>query len=471
MVDDAICFLTAVELAAKVRRRELSAVEIVGAFLDRIDRVNPALNAYVTICSNGALEAARTADAAVRESSGEGLPPLHGVPFSVKDLVYTLGVRTTSGSRIHETFVPAADSRSVARLRASGAILMGKTNTPEFGYKATTENLLFGPTYNPWNLERTPGGSSGGAAAATAAGLSPLSVATDGGGSIRIPASFCGVFGLKPTFGLVPVLPGSGGWKTLSHVGPITRTVRDAAVMLDVMAGADEIDRTSTRRDPASYAAQAARPRTGLRLGYSPDLGFARVEPEVARVVEGALGAFEELGHSIERVQLDLGAARPIFEVVVAAENAGAHRACLEEHRALMDEALVKFVERGLTVPAVDYVAATQRRDELAAALAACFGRYDLLLTPTLPVAAFRMGEPPRQIGGIAVDSLGWIPFTYPFNLTGNPAASVPCGRTAERLPVGLQIVAPRHEDGMVLNLAAQFEEARPWAHLRPEIR
>ncbi|PYV15621.1 MAG: amidase, partial [Acidobacteria bacterium] len=284
---------------------------------------------------------------------------------------------------------------------------------------------------------------------------------TDGGGSIRIPASFCGVFGLKPTFGLVPSLPGFGGWKTLSHVGPIARSVRDAALMLDVVAGPDEIDRTSIPRGTSSYLRAVARPRVGLRLGYSPDLGFAAVEAAVAGVVEGALGAFETLGHLVDRVALDLGAARPIFEIVVGAENAGAHRTELENHRALMDEGLVKFIERGLGVSAVEYVAAVARRDELAAALAAHFARYDLLLTPAVAVAPFPVGQAPK-------DPLDWIPFTYPFNLTGNPAASVPAGRTSDGLPVGLQVVGPRHEDGLVLNLAAQFEEAHPWAHLRP---
>jgi len=468
MVQNEICFMPATELAERLRSRRLSASEVVQAFLERIRRVNPSLNAYVTLDEERALREARAADERLFHAARP--EPLHGVPFSVKDVVFTAGLRTTAGSRIYERYVPEKDAIAVARLRAAGAILLGKTNTPEFGYKATTENPLFGPTCNPWDMTRTAGGSSGGAAAATAAGLSPLSVGTDGGGSIRIPASFCGVFGLKPTFGRVPVLPGFGGWRTLSHTGPIARTVRDAALMFDVMAGPHEIDRVSLPESPTSCLSELEHPRKNLRLGYSADLGFAMVEHEVAAVVEAVLPVFEEIGHRVEKTEIALDAAKKSFETIVLVENAGANGKYLEEHRALMDEGLVKFIEAGLGYRAVDYTAATRVRDDLAAKLAAFFADHDLLLTPTVAVAPFPIGQAPREMGGVKMEPVDWIPFTYAFNLTGNPAASVPCGTTAVGLPVGLQVVGPRHADALVLNLCAQLEEARPWAHHRPAL-
>lgn len=459
--------MPAVDLARAIRRRDVSAVEVVEAFLGRIHEENPRINAYVTLCEEEALRDAKAADAALEREADIGA--LHGVPFSVKDLVLTAGVRTTSGSRIYENFVPAIDALSVSRLRAAGAILLGKTNTPEFGYKATTENQLFGATRNPWSLTMTPGGSSGGAAAATAAGLSPISIGTDGGGSIRIPASFCGVFGFKPTFGRVPTLPAIGGWRTLSHIGPIARTVRDAAVTLDVIAGFHETDRMSAPGTGTTYESEVLRFRKGLRLGFSADLGFAQVDPEVASVAERTIGLISGMGHSIEKTEVYLRAAQQIFETISAAENAAAHCHDMKQHRDLMDEGLVKFIERGVEISALDYIIATRRRDDLAASLANYFSAHDLLLTPTVAVPPFPVGEPPRDIDGTPIGPTGWIPFTYPFNLTGNPAASIPCGHTSMGLPVGLQVIGPRHADGLVLNFCAQFEAAFPWTGRRPD--
>jgi aspartyl-tRNA(Asn)/glutamyl-tRNA(Gln) amidotransferase subunit A len=463
-----LCFLPAVVLAQEIRRKSLSALEVSQAFLQRIAGLNRQVNAYVTICEAEALSEARRADQ--KRQRNEELGLLHGVPFSVKDLVFTRGTRTTAGSRIHEHYVPVQDAISVSRLREAGAILLGKTNTPEFGYKATTENLLFGPTRNPWNTGRTPGGSSGGAAAATAAGLAPLSLGTDGGGSIRIPASFCGVFGLKPTFGRVPNVPGFRGWKTLSHTGPITRTVSDAAAMLDVMAGHHEMDRNSVPASSSSNLRALERPRRELRIGYSADLGFARVDRAVAGAVEAVLPLMEEMGHKAENVEVDLSPSRDVFETIVLAENTGAHRDDLESSRELMDKGLVKFIENGTGISAAQYFAAIGRRDELAAHLSDYFSKHHLLVTPTVAVAPFPIENPPREIAGTSIDALGWIPFTYPFNLTGNPAASLPCGVTSEGLPVGLQVVGPRYADELVLNFCAQFEAARPWAQNCPRL-
>jgi len=454
-------FMPACELAALLRRRKISAVEATQALLDRIQRLNPKLNAYATICEAEALEAARHADRTLRADGPSS--PIHGMPFSVKDLVWTAGVRTTAGSRIFRDHVPEQDAVAVGRLLRAGAVLLGKTCTPEFGYKATTESPLFGVTRNPWDTTRTPGGSSGGAASATAAGLSPLSLGTDGGGSIRIPSSFCGIFGFKPTFGLVPGTPGFAGWRTLSHTGPMTRTVADAALMLDVMAGYDEGDRLSIPGSTPSYRGELEAPETRLHIGYSRTLGFATVSPEVSACVEEAIPVLRSLGHTVEECDLDLGEARRLFEVHVLAENFAANHGHVEAHRAVMDQALVTFIQMGAGISAADYLRALQGRDALCARLAAYFSEWDLLITPTVAVLPFPIGEVPREIEGVPIDALGWIPFTYPFNLAGNPAASIPCGRSEAGLPVGMQVVGPRHLDGLVLNLCAQYEGECPW--------
>jgi len=468
MVNDELCYLSAIDLADQIRAKRFSSVEVVQSFLDRIGRVNTALNAYLTVCGDDALRDAEGADEKL--ARGEAVGPLHGVPFSVKDLFHTRGVRTTAGSRLREDYIPAGDAIPVARLREAGAILLGKTNTPEFGYKATTENPAFGPTHNPWSPDLTPGGSSGGAAAATAAGLSPLSLGSDGGGSIRIPASFCGVFGMKPTFGLIPLLPCFGAWRSLAHGGPITGYVRDAALMLDVMAGPDELDRMSVPKGDGRFLARASEFGRRLRVGYSADLGFARLESEIAQIVERALPTLEAIGHTVERVEPDLSIAQEIFATIVLAENTGVHSKYFDANREVMDVALVKFIEMGLQLKTTDYVGAMLRRDELAAETSAFFDTFDILVTPTVSVPPFPIDNPPRKIAGEKIDPLGWLPFTYPFNLTGHPAASVPCGWTSEGLPVGIQVVGPRYGDGTVLGLCAQYEKAQPWNGRRPKL-
>jgi aspartyl-tRNA(Asn)/glutamyl-tRNA(Gln) amidotransferase subunit A len=468
MDKDDLCYLSAGDLAEQIRSKQLSTVEVVQSFLDRIGRVNDGLNAYLTVCGDEALWAAQRADEML--ARGEETGPLGGVPFSVKDVFHTRGVRTTGGSQVHQQYIPGEDAIPVARLHQAGAILLGKTNTPEFAYKATTENPAFGPTRNPWSIDMTPGGSSGGAAAATAAGMSPLSLGSDGGGSIRIPASFCGIFGLKPTYGLVPLLPCFGIWRTLAHGGPITRSVRDAALMLDVLAGHHEGDRLSVAKPGGSYLEQAGERKRKLRIGYSGDLGFARIEPEIAEIVERALPKMEAAGHKVERVDLNLSLAQKIFATIVLAENTGAHAGHFEANRDIMDGALVKFIEMGLELKSTDYMAAMHRRDELAGEMRTFFTAFDVLMTPSVSVPPFPIDMPPRKVGGEKIDPLGWLPFTYPFNLTGHPAASVPCGWTSEGLPVGFQVVGRRYGDGEVLSLCAQYEEAHPWQERRPQI-
>lgn len=437
---------TAVELAALIRNREVSPVEVVQAALDRIDRLDPDLRAFVTVDYEGALAAAREAE------RSEPAGPLHGVPVAVKDLSLTRGLRTTFGSLLHRDFVPDQDSVSVERLRAAGAILVGKTNTPEFGYKGVTDNRLGPPTVNPWNRERTAGGSSGGSAAAVAAGLVPLAEGTDGAGSIRIPACFCGVVGLKPTFGRVPRHPVPDLYYTLSHTGPIACTVADAALMLEVLAGPDSRDPWSLDDFPA-----AREPR---RVAWSPDLGYAQVEPEVARVAREAVA---RLPYEVEEAdpgfpdpeEVELGIWRTVY--------AARFGPLPPEVRERMDPLLAAIVDEGMAMPAWELAKQSLERTRLWETLERFFGRYDLLVTPTMPVEAF----PASQQRPDTVDKatlFGWTPFTYPFNLTGLPAVTVPAGLTRSGLPVGLQIVGRRGADRQVLLAAAAFERAAPWS-------
>ena len=468
-MSDDLCWLPATELARLIRLKQVSPVEVTEAVLLRIERLNPLLNAFCTPTHEVARRAAKEAEIAVMK--GEPLGPLHAVPVSIKDLIFTRGVTTTGGSRIYADFIPEDDAVAGERLKAAGAVLLGKTNTPEFGHKAVTDNPLFGVTRNPWRLDRTPGGSSGGAGAAVAAGLGPLALGTDGGGSIRIPAAFSGIYGLKPSFGRVPQHPGFPGWPTLTHTGPMTRTVRDAALMLDVIAGPDDRDRYSLPAEPGSYLAACEDPVKGLSVAWSPDLGYAAVEPEVARITEEAAAVFESLGCHVEVVNPGWENPEEIFGALIAAETFAGLAEKLDAWHDRMDPTLVRFLERGRTVTTVDYIQAGHRRTAYWQQVKAFLARFDLLLTPTLPVPPFAIGIVwPREIAGHRVSPLGWMAFTYPFNLTGQPAASVPAGFTGDGLPVGLQIIGRRFADKMVLAASAAFEAARPWASRRPPL-
>ncbi len=466
MLGDELAFMPATELAVAIRARHVSPVEVMEAVLDRIERLNPRLTAYCTVTVESARREAQAAETAVRR--GGRLGPLHGVPVSVKDLVLTRGVRTTFGSRIYEWNIPEEDAPLVERLRAAGAILVGKTATPEFGWKGVTDSLLFGISRNPWNLERTPGGSSGGAAAAIAAGLAPLAVGTDGGGSIRIPGSFCGVFGLKPTYGVVPVYPASATG-TLSHAGPMTRTVRDAALMLQVMAGPDDRDPLSFPQREVDFARGLEDGVRGLRVAWSPTLGYAVVDPEVQTVTESAAKRFHDLGCRVEQVDRVFDDPDPIWAPLFYAGIAARLDDFLGEWRDRMDPGLVEIVEEGKQISAVEFAKATFARAAFYEAMRRFFTSYDLLLTPTLAVPPFPVGmeQPPDRSAG---SRLSWVAFTYPFNLTGQPAATVPCGFTQDGLPIGLQIVGRRLEDATVLRASAAFEAASPWAGRRPPL-
>ncbi len=475
MSDIDLCFQSAIDAAAAIRTNQLSPVTLVDALIDRIEQIDPKLNAFCTPAFDSARKQARTAEAAVQR--GDSLGPLHGVPVAVKDVVITKGIRTTWGSRLNEDNVPTEDAPSVERLKAAGAIVLGKTNTPEYGWKGATDNLLFGPTFNPWNLELTPGGSSGGTGAAIAAGFAPLGIGTDGGGSIRIPASFCGIYGLKPSFGRIPYYPASLA-ETLSHLGPMTRTVRDAALMLDVMAGPDSRDRNSLPAEPTDYLAETSGGIEGLRVAWSPDLGYSRVDPEVRRITEQAAQQFAQLGCSLEDADPGFGhllssTDNPTYYATYNSGFAAMIASHTEDERKKMDPAFLRSVEPWGQRSLIDAGRANIGRAQLWDTVRRFFDRFDLLLTPTLPVPAFgaRLHSAPEIAGHkIKTGDLSWTPFTYPFNLTGQPAATVPCGFTESGLPVGLQIVGRRFDEATVLRASAAFEEIAPWSHRRPPL-
>jgi Asp-tRNA(Asn)/Glu-tRNA(Gln) amidotransferase A subunit family amidase len=469
MTNPALHWTSAVELAARIRKKEISPVELAEATLARIEAVNPKLNAFCLVTADVARAAAREAEIAVMK--GEPLGPLHGIPFSVKDVLYTRGIRTTGGSRLFAELVPEHDVIPVGRLRAGRSVLLGKTNTSEFGHKAMTDNPLFGVTRNPWNVDLTPGGSSGGAAAAVASGLGPLALGTDGGGSVRIPAAFCGVFGFKPSYGRVPQYPGFPGWERISHIGPITRTVRDAAAMLDVIAGNDDRDRESLPDETGSYLDACDEGIKGLHVAWTPDLGYARVDPRVLAACEDSAAEFESLGCHVEVVNPGWENPEDAFSTIVAGQFYAAWADDLATSEADLDPTFAKLVRRGESVTAREYLRAWARVEAYWAEVRAFLERFDLLLTPTVAVPPFpAAGRPPREIAGEAVSVLGWMPFTYPFNLTGQPVASVPAGTTEEGAPVGLQIIGQRLADRAVLAASAAFEAIRPWSDRRPAI-
>jgi aspartyl-tRNA(Asn)/glutamyl-tRNA(Gln) amidotransferase subunit A len=455
-VPDEAGLLSAAALAASYRRRERSAVEVAREVLDRIDRLDGEVNALVTVTPERALADAERADRALREGTAG---PLCGVPYTLKDLVPTRGIPTGFGSRVWRDPAPSADAPVAERLAASGGVLLGKTTVPEHGFKGDSGNPLNGPCANPWRPGRTPGGSSSGAAVAAAVGYGPLHQGSDGAGSIRIPAAFCGVFGHKPTFGLVAHPPSSGF--ALSHLGPIARTVEDAALMLDAMAGFDPRDRLSVPPPEASFAGALARPLPRLRVAFSPDLGYAAVEPDVARLVAEAAREFAALGHDVEEVNLGLEdpwwIERDLWLSMFAASCPDAL-----EHRGDVSPGLVRLVEQAGARGSQAVGEALDARAGLLLTLESRLEGYDLLLCPSLPCTAFALGDDqPATVAGRAYDDLGWTQFCYPFNLTGQPACSVQCG-LSDGLPVGLQIVGRRLQDALVLRAAAAYQATHP---------
>ncbi len=453
-----LCALTATELLDAYRKHDLSPVEVTRAVLERIEKLNPVVNAF-NLVSDHALEDAKASEARWLAGQPKGL--LDGVPASIKDIILTKGWPTLRGSKTVDPKGPwNDDAPASARLREHGAVLLGKTTTPEFGWKGVTDSPLTGITRNPWNPKKTPGGSSGGAAAALASGMGALAVGTDGGGSIRIPCSFTGLFGLKPSFGRVPAWPLSP-FGTVAHVGPMTRSVTDAALMLNVLALPDARDWYALPYEARDWRSALDQGVADLRIAYSPDLGYAGVDPEVAAIVRKAVHVFTDLGAEVEEKNPGFENPEGIFRTQWFTGAAALLKPFPPEKRKLIDPGLVEVAEQGANISAAEILDAQMKRGALGTHMNLFHRDYDLLVTPTLAVAAFDVGLefPPGKTRWI-----DWTPFSYPFNLTQQPAASIPCGVTQAGLPVGLHLVGPRYADALVLRAARAFEAARPIA-------
>lgn len=466
-----LAFTPAWKLRDMIKSKQVSPVEVTQAFLERIQAQNPKLNAYITVTADEAMAEARAAEQAVARGGATGA--LLGVPISVKDLIPTKGVRTTYGSAALKDNVPTADAIVVERIKAAGAVILGKTNTSEFGHSLTVENKLGEPAKNPWDVTRTTGGSTGGGAAAVAAGLGPLAIGGDGGGSIRVPSSFNGVVGLKPTRGRVPAVDAFEGFPLFSELGPLARTVRDVAMLLHVLAGHDKRDPVALRQPAGDYEASLGQGIRGLRVAFSPTLGgFAAAEPVVKTALTDAAKVFGgTLGAHVEEAAPQMEDATAIFGTIFVTDARAAQGHLLEKQAEDLMPYVKSTLEYGATVTATDYSKALRGLERHRAKMADFFERFNLLLIPTTAVPAFAMGQRPRQVDGQKVSGLwGGFPFTMPFNLSGNPAASVPCGFTPEGLPMGLQIIGRHGEEATVLRAAASFEQAKPWADKHPNV-
>ncbi len=452
--------LSAVRLIDAYRRKDISPVEVTRAVLDGIEKFDSDVNAFCLVDGAGALHAARASEA--RWQRGEPLGLVDGVPTTIKDLVLTAGWPTLRGSLAIARDQDWSDDAPVtARLREHGAVLLGKTTTPEFGWKGVTDSALTGITRNPWNTDLTPGGSSGGAAAACALGLGALHIGSDGGGSIRIPAGFTGIFGLKATFGRIPAWPASP-FGSISHVGPLTRTVSDAALMLNVLAEPDARDWQALPATGRDYRVGLDDGVRGLRIAFSPDLGYVEVDPEVATAVAKAASVFSALGARVEETPAPFESPAECFRVHWYVGAATLLARFDEAQRARMDPGLVEIAAEGAACTTAEYMQAMADRAALGERMGRFHQDWDLLLTPSLPIPAFAAGAEYPESGPYA-RWRDWTPFTYPFNLTQQPAASVPCGFTAAGAPIGLQIVAARHADALVLRAARAFESVSPF--------
>ncbi len=458
--------LSAAELLAGYAARTFTPSDVVEEVIDALIHTDAICNVMVTPMFDSARAAASGATTAWRNGGPHGR--LAGVPVTVKDLIFVAGVPAHGGAPAHAHFVPDVDAAVVSALREAGAIITCKTTTCESGYKLTADSPVSGVTRNPWRVDRTSGGSSGGAAAGVAAGCGPLALGTDGVGSIRVPASFCGVFGIKPTFGLVSRTPGFSppSWATLAHTGPIGRTVHDVALLLEVIAGHDV-------RDAASLPVQrrvfdtTPGPLAGVTIAYSPDLGFAAVSPDVRQAFAQAIDVLDDLGAELvfEHAGIDPEALEHTIKPIAYTEQAAAVAGREPSRLAQSDGDYHRVIARGREYRGTDYVEATYRRTQLRSRFVELFRKVDLLVTPTVAVTAFDAGMlGVDEIDGHPVDRhLGWSPFSWPINLAGLPAATIPCGFDHDGLPIGMQIVAPWLEEGRIFRVAAAFEAARPW--------
>jgi aspartyl-tRNA(Asn)/glutamyl-tRNA(Gln) amidotransferase subunit A len=457
--DRELGYSSATDLVEAYRRKTLSPVEVTKAVLGRLERLEPKLNAFTHVDPESALAAARESEGRWAKAAPKGL--VDGVPTTVKDLLLTRGWPTMRGTRLSKREQDMSeDSPAVARLREHGAVLLGKTTTPEYGWKALGDSPLTGITRNPWHLEHTPGGSSAGAAAALAAGIGALAIGTDGGGSIRIPCAFCGLPGIKATFGRVPAYPASA-MGLLSHVGPMARTVGDAALMLDVLSGSDVRDPYRLPAPREDFRAGIDGALRGVRIAYSRDLGYAKVDPEVAAAVDRAVMALRESGAAIEAADPGFASPSEAFMVLWTAGAARAMATTTAAERRMMDPGFVAAVELGSRWSAVEYLDADAVRTALGQRMGEFHKTYDLLITPTVAVAALPVDQ---DLADPATERnwIDWTPFSYPFNMTRQPAATVPCGLTKAGLPIGLQIVGRLYEENLVLRAARAYEATRP---------
>jgi amidase len=459
-------FAPAVELLRLYRARRISPLEVMQATLARIDAVNPRVNAIVTLDRAGALREARRATAAMHRRGT--LPPLHGLPVGIKDVTPTRGLRTTFGSTLFADHVPDADALVVQRLRAAGAIVIGKTNTPEFAFGPNTVNQVFGATRNPWNPALTAGGSSGGSAAALATGMCALAEGTDLGGSLRGPASFCGVVGFRTSPGLIPRVPTTLAWDTYSVEGPMARNVADAALMLSVMAGLDDRAPLSYDVDTAAFTRAVKNPSVkGWRVAWSLDLGgLALLDHEVAAIVRDAAAVFTKLGARVEQAAPDMSDVPEIVRLTRGFLMVARHGDRLEKHRDVLQAGLVENTEQGLRLTSREVAEGELLRTQQWERVQAFMAEHELLITPTAAVPPFPIDQPhPLQVNGQPIGKAMARSFlTYAFSVLGLPAISIPCGFTRQGLPVGLQIVGRRRGDAAVLTAAAAFQAARPWA-------
>ncbi|HZO42092.1 MAG TPA: amidase family protein [Methylomirabilota bacterium] len=468
-----LCFTPAVDLARLYRARRASPLEVMQAFLARIDAVNPDVNAIVTLVRDAALGDARRATAVLRR--GASLPPLFGVPVAIKDVTPTKGIRTTHGSKLFENHVPDEDALVVQRLRAAGAIVIGKTNTPEFAFGPNTVNNVFGATRNPWNLALTAGGSSGGSAAALATGMCPLAEGTDLGGSLRGPASYCGVVGFRTTPGLIPRYPSVLAWDTYSVEGPMARTVTDTALMLSVMAGPDDRSPISYDVDQRQLVNAAKAPSVkGWRIAWTSDLGgLMTIDDEVRAVFERAVPVFRAAGARVEHACPDMSDVPEIVRFTRGLLMVARHADKLPEHRAILQDGLVENTEQGLALTSRDVARGELLRTRLWQGVREFLATRDVLITPTSATPPFPIEHAHaveingRPVGRILQRSY----LTYAFSVLGLPAISIPCGFTSRGLPVGLQIIGRRRGEAAVLRAAAAFEAAQPWAaHVPPSV-
>lgn len=477
MNDRDLMFLPARKQRQMIIRGEISSCELTEASLRRIRKLDPKLNAFITIDEEGALKAAKEADSA--QARGGDLGPFHGVPISVKDLETTKGLRTTLGCTIYKDWVPDFDSVVVGRVRGMGAVILGKTNTPEFGNREETYSNVHPACNNPWDVKRMPGGSSGGAAASIASGMCAIATGTDGGGSVRLPASFCGIFGHKPTHGRWPRYGGVAkmALNPTSTSGPMTNDVTDGAIMMDAISGHDPRDSGSLRTRPPDCLSNINHGVRGWRVGWSLDMGFAQVNDDVAQAFEGSIKAFEELGARVSKAPLKFDPPPRDYWWPVWCGNQVAMYGHLEQERPgdLMDYTL-EMIKYGRTLSAADFTKALRQAEVHRLMMAQLFEQFDIIITPDHAAVAWPHRKPPKEIGGgasrdtLAGISYGAIPFTGVFNILWNPAASVPCGYGEAGMPVGLQVVGPWDRDDAVFTACRAFEQARPWTGKRPAV-